>query len=198
MIWKNIKLKTNLRKLIKKNEEIEDIIVFGSLVRGKIKPNDIDIIVIFKNKVNKDIEYEIRKEIEKEYNNISIISKTKENILDEAFDARESILFEGISLLSDENLADKYGFSSLGMFKYKLTDFNSLKKTKFYHTLNGRSGKEGIVNKLDAIKISDNLIFVPIEKIEEFKEFLELWNINYTYIPTLIPKRLNKKSILEK
>ncbi len=198
MIWKNTELRNNLKNLVKKTKDVKDIIVFGSIVRGKIKPNDIDIIVIFNNKINKNVEYEIRKKLEKDYNNISIISKTRKSILEKNFDARESILFEGISLLSNKRLADKYGFSSLGMFKYEIKNFNPGKKTKFYYALNGRFGKEGVLKKLECIKISNNLVLTPLFNIEEFKEFLEFWGINYIYIPTLIPKRINKKNILEK
>ena len=198
MIWKNIRLKNNLKKLIKNVKELDDIIVFGSITRGKTKPKDIDILVLFKNKVDKDVEYMIRKELEKFYSNISIISKTRESLFDPSFDARESILFEGISLLSNKILANKYGLSALGMFKYNFKDWNQLKKIKFYHILNGRSGKAGLLLNLNCIRISDNLILVPIDKIEEFKEFLALWDLEYTYIPLLIPERLNKKNILEK
>jgi len=67
MILKNTKLKNKLIKLAGKQQEVADILVFGSVVRGKEKPNDIDILVIFESKVDKDIEYQIRK-ILGEYN----------------------------------------------------------------------------------------------------------------------------------
>ena len=60
MIWKNILLKNKLREIAKKNSEIEDIILFGSIVRCKEKPNDIDILLLFKNKIDKEIEYDVR------------------------------------------------------------------------------------------------------------------------------------------
>ena len=44
-------------------EEIEDIILFGSIQRAKDSPRDIDVLVIFKNKVNKNIEQEIKNTI---------------------------------------------------------------------------------------------------------------------------------------
>lgn len=189
-----MKLRNNLKKLIK---DVEDIIIFGSVVRGKNKPQDIDVVVVFKNKVNKDMEYKIRKELEKNYNNISIISKTQKDLLSNAFDAREGILFEGISLLSGEIISNKYGFSSLGMFKYNFKGWDQLRKTKFYYALNGRMGQKGILESLECVKLSDNLILAPLNKIEDVKEFLDSWSIEYKYIPILLPKRLNKKSILE-
>lgn len=194
MIWEDIKLRNNLKKLI---NDVDDIIVFGSIVRGKNKPQDIDVVVVFKNKVNKNMEYKIRKELEKNYNNISIISKTKKYLLSNDFDAREGVLFEGISLLSGEMINNNYGFSSLGMFKYNFKGWDQLKKTKFYYALNGRADHKGILESLECIKLSDNLILAPLNKVESVKEFLDSWNIEYKYIPILLPKRLNRKNILE-
>lgn len=198
MILKNIKLKNKLKQIVKESAELEDIILFGSVVRGKDKPNDIDILVLFRNKVNKNEEYKIRKELEKEYKSVSVVSKTKKGALEESFDARESLLFEGISLLSKKNLARTYGFVSLGMFKYSFKNWSKLKKTKFYYALNGRDGKEGMGDILDCIKLSDNILLVPIDKIEPLREFLESWSLEYIYVPIMIPKRLSRKSILQK
>ena len=154
-------------------------------------------MVLFKKAVNKNAEYKIRKELEKYYKNISIISKTKNSVIEPTFDARESILFEGISLISRKNLAKQYGFDSLGMFKYDLKKLNNTGKTKFYYALNGRSGSQGILDILNGIKLSDNIIFTNIDKIEPMKEFLDSWKINYIYTPLLIPNRMNNKKILQ-
>ena len=185
---------TRLKNKIKQHPEIDDIILFGSLVRGKEKPNDIDILIIFKDKINKEIELEIKKTFKEK---ISIISKTKKLVLEESFDARESILFEGKSFLDDKTLAEKYGYSSLGMFKYNFKDWTNVQRTKFYYALNGRGKSKGISQKLNSIKLSDRIIVLPLNKIEPFREFLESWEIEYKYIPMLIPNRLNKKKLLE-
>ena len=197
MILKDTKLRNNLKALADKNRDIADILIFGSTIRGKEKPNDIDVIGLFKDKIKKETEYAIRKELEKNYKNVSITSKTEKTSLDKAFDARESLLFEAQSLITEKNLAEEYGFHSFGMFKYNFGNWDKLKKTKFYYALNGRGNKEGIASMLNCIKLSDSLILAPLEKIEAFKEFLDSWGINYKYIPILLPERLSKKKILE-
>ena len=197
MILTDMVLKKALKKLIEKEKEVHDIVVFGSIVRGKEKPRDIDVLVIFKKNINKEIEYQVRKEIEKRYEAVSIISKTETTLFDPAFDARESILFEGKSLLTGVTLGEHYGYASLGMFKYQFKDWTKLQKTKYYYALNGRDGKKGIAQELGCVKLSDGIILVPLYNIEEFRSFLESWKINFLYIPTLIPERLNKKGILE-
>ncbi len=193
MTWKNTILKNKIRKY----SEIEDILIFGSTVRGKENPNDTDIMIIFKTTVDKNTEYKIKKELEKQYKNISIISKTKKTVLEPTFDARESILSEAISLVTGKNLANKYGFSSLGLFKYNIKGWSNVQKTKFYYALNGRTSKDkGIVQDLNCIKLADNIILAPLDKIEPLREFLDFWKINYTYTPILIPERMNSKKIL--
>jgi len=197
MISKNMEFRNKLKNIARSLPGLEDIILFGSAVRGKTNPKDIDVIILFKKNVDKNAEYKIRKELERHYKNISIISKTVRSVLEPTFDARESILFEGISILSGKRLSETQGFSPLGMFKYDIKNWNNLKRTKFYYALNGRSGKGGILQSLDCIKLSDNIILTNLEHVDQIKEFLDSWNLTYIYIPTLIPSRLNKKSILQ-
>ena len=197
MILKNTALKSKLKTIIKQMPEVKDILVFGSIVRGKENPDDIDILVIFKNKVNKEEEYVIRKELEKYAPAISIISKTEETMLDSSFDARESVLFEAISMFDEKTAAEKYGFCSLGMFKYNTHQLTNVQKTQFYYALNGRNNQKGIAEQMECIKLSDNVILVPLKNIDKIKEFFETWHMTYLYIPTLIPLRLHKKALLE-
>lgn len=197
MILKNTKLRNRLKEILKRNKEVEDILLFGSAARGKENPADFDILVMFKEKIDKNVEHSIRKELEKEYDNISIISKNKDTALEPSFDARESIMFEGKSILTGKNIAKTYGFDSLGMFKYGFKGWTKVKRIKFYHALNGRDKKGGILQSLNCIKASDGIILAPIDKIEPMRSFLDSWKIDYKYIPILIPERLNKKQILE-
>ncbi len=196
MILQNIKLKNELKKITKDHLKVIDVLVFGSTVRGKSHPSDIDILLLFKEKVDKNIEYLVRNILQKYAKNLSLISKTEKTVVDAAFDARESMLFEAKSLLTGKNLAQQYGFSSFGMFKYHFSHWSKLQKTKFYYALNGR-GKKGIAESFGCIKLSDSVMLVPLEHIEEFRSFLESWKIEYKYIPLVIPARLGRKSILE-
>lgn len=197
MISKDTRLRHELVKFVKAHPEVVDIVLFGSVVRGKEKPGDIDVLVIFRDKVDKEVEYSIRKKVEKAYANVSVISKTGEGVMDESFDARESVLVEGKSLVTGKDLAGGYGLVSFGMFKYHFKGWDKLRKTKFYYALNGRGGKEGIADSLGCIKLSDSVMLVPLAEVEEFREFLESWGgLEYVYIPTMIPERLAKRRVL--
>ncbi|MEW5896456.1 MAG: nucleotidyltransferase domain-containing protein [Nanoarchaeota archaeon] len=176
--------------------EIKDLIVFGSFMRGKLEPQDIDVLIIFKKKVDKDIEYEFKKLLLPTLKNVSLISKTEETYQEPSFDAREGILFEGYSLIKQGLIAAEFGFISLGLFFYSTKEMSNLNKTKFYYALNGRKPAKGIVEKLKGIKLSDNLIAFPLDKIEPAKAFFNFWKMEYRYVPTLIPQRLGRKEII--
>ena len=197
MIWTNTTLRRELKGIVKANPDIADVVLFGSIVRGKEKPTDIDVLVLFKSKIAKNKEYLVRKIVERYGKNIAIISKTISTVIESAFDARESILFEGVSLLSGKSLAEEQGFSSWGMFKYHFEGWTKLKKTKFYYALNGRNGKQGAAERHGCIKLSDQILLVPWSHIEPFRLFLEAWQLLHIYIPVLLPFRLARKDLLE-
>ncbi len=179
-------------------EAIFDIILFGSSVRGKVKPNDLDILILFDKKIDRDAEYEFKRKIGKFAENISLISKTKESVNDPAFPAREAILFEGYSLITKTQLASKWGFDPVGLFIYDTKPLKNTDKTRFYYALNGRRNALGIADSLKSTKLSDKILAVPLENIEEAKVFFDLWKIEYVYVPTLLPSRLAKGHIIGK
>ena len=53
-------LSKRTKDYLKKNDQITDVVMFGSFMRGKSEPNDIDILIIFKDKIDKDIEYGLK------------------------------------------------------------------------------------------------------------------------------------------
>jgi len=189
------KLSRVCKVFAKKHDSVKDIILFGSIMRGKEKPSDIDIMIVFIDSVNKSIEYELKQQLEK---NVSLISKTEKSYILESFDAREGILFEGFSLINNKPICSDFGFIAFGNFLYDTSKLNNTTKTRFYYALNGRNGSQGVASTLKAIKISDNNILVPVSQIETAKEFFDYWGIEYKYIPTLIPERLARASILAK
>lgn len=179
-------------------EDVNDIILFGSIMKGKQIPTDIDVLILFRKEINKEIEYDYKKQASKIFTNLSLISKTEDSLKEAYFSAREAILFEGYSLIRKKFIACESGFDSLGIFIYQTKQLSNVEKTKFYYAINGRRGSKGILDSLNAIKLSDNIIAVPLQEIEETKDFFASWKIEYTYTPSLIPSRLAKKHIIGK
>jgi predicted nucleotidyltransferase len=189
-LLKNTRFKSEINNFFKENKEsILDIIIFGSSVKGKEKPEDIDILVLYKDKKSIDLSYELKKRL-KGYK-VEIIDKTYKELFEESFKARESVLSEGYSLIYSRFLSQGLGYMNFILFKYELKGFNKSDRMRFYYSLYGR-GKEqkGMLKELDVIKFSETVLLCPVQNSEKIKEYLENWKIKFINFPIMIPGRL--------
>ena len=92
------KIKNKLKSLIK--NDILDIIIFGSAVKGKLNPNDIDIAMI-SNK--KDIETKLNEKF-----HISMI--TFEDFFTKPIPLINTLLREGFSVKHNKPLSETFNF----------------------------------------------------------------------------------------
>jgi predicted nucleotidyltransferase len=189
-------MKSLITKLVKDTKkipksilvEIDDIVLFGSTLKGKDNPKDIDILIIFKKKVNKEFEYNLKQIYN--LNKIQIESITLNEFYTENYIAKEGIFLEGYSLLHNKKINTLYGFNSIAFIKYDIQRLKGSARIKFYYALQGRNKNEGILKKLNAKRFSNNVIIIKYSRIEIIKEFFEYWKLDYKIIPTLIPQRL--------
>jgi predicted nucleotidyltransferase len=195
-LLKNKKFKSEINKLIKEKEEIVDIVLFGSVIRGKDKPNDIDILIIFNKKENLETSYILRKRLEKLGLKVNITTKSYDSLTSGDFKAKEDILSQGYSIAKNDFLSESFGYSNFILFKYSLTEFSNSKRIRFHYSLRGRYGNKGIIKELNAIKFSDSILLSTIQNSEEMKDFLELWGVNFVSMPILIPTRSRKLMLL--
>jgi predicted nucleotidyltransferase len=189
-LLKNTRFKREIKFFFKKNNEILDIILFGSSIKGKDKPNDIDLLIIYKTKKDLDTSYELRKKLNKLGFNVSISDKTYKTLIDGNFKPVEEVFSEGYSLIYDKFIANGIGYFNLSLFKYNLKPLNKSQRMRFYYSLYGRDKKGGIVKEFNLIKFSDTLLLCPTENMEKLKEFFESWKIETINFPIMIPSRL--------
>lgn len=180
-----------------KNKKVFDIIIFGSAVRGKENPSDIDILIVFSSKEDIDLVYGIRKELEKTCFNFQVIGKSYADVLSPNFTAREGILSEGYSLKNNNFISNLFGYSGFVLFKYSLHGLSNSEKMRFYYSLYGRGKGKGVLEHFEAIKFSDSSILSFIQNAEEIRLFLESKKILFKEVPVLIPSRLSTKKFLE-
>lgn len=167
------------------NKKIWDIILYGSLARGKEKINDIDIVIVLKS--NEKLSYKIDlaqavkealiiedEKIELDMKCIDIDDLTNPNNL-----ARQGIITEGFSLVRDVPLSDMFGFRSYGLFTYTLQGKTATEKRIFSYILSGRYGSNGIIKNLGIKIIGKGTIAVPIRHYEEIVDFLEGQKIKF-------------------
>jgi len=180
-----------LKKYLKdeKRENIFDIIIFGSLVKGKLSPRDIDILVIFLQgtlKERLDIIQEIKSRLKAKIDsNIDIKQALLKDLFSPEFLARTGILLEGFSIFNNKKFCQTLGFESFTLFWYNLNGLTHSQKVKFDYILAGRNQK-GIIELLNGKRLANGVIKIQIENSLEFEEILKNNKINYS-----------KKNILE-
>jgi len=179
-------LKSESKKI--KDKNIFDIVVYGSFVKSKEEPRDIDILIIFKEKsFNERIEIaqKFKERIKTKIKNPDVKTVNLTELFDPTFLAKQSIFTEGYSLLHNMPFSARMGFKGYSLFTYSLKNLNHNEKTKFTYSLIGRKS-EGMIKKLNAVPLGKGAVIVPIEKSIIFEEFLNKWKVNYKMRQALI------------
>ena len=165
----------------KADKTIFDIVLYGSVAKGRTYPADIDIIVIFRKGTLKErlqkiqsIKQKIR--VEKK---VDIKGILWEELFQEQFFARSGIILEGISLFDGKPFSHKIDFKGFVLFVYDLRDKSHTEKVKFNYVLSGRKDI-GMVKRLEGKHIAPSVIQIPVKNSLEFEEVLKRHNINYS------------------
>ncbi len=172
-------------RLKTRNEAIFDIAVYGSYIRGKKKPNDIDFAIILEKGISENekllLSQEFRTFLEKEKTGINadVQIVSFKDFVSQTFMARQGILAESYLILHQKSLSELLGFKTFTLFIFSLQGMPNSKKTIFSYALNGRRGSKGIRESLCCEHIGSGVIKVPVEFSEEFKLFLETHKIKY-------------------
>jgi predicted nucleotidyltransferase len=166
-------LKQTCKTFLKKENDLEDIVVFGSMARKKTKPNDIDIALIFRDKVNKNLKQIISKKIK----NSHVIELTLKNISKQTL--WKTLLHEGISIKYNKKISVLFGFKTKILLWYSLEKINKSQKVRFSYALKGRDGKSGLLKKYKGKHLGKGSIMIPIEGDDEFREFFINWKVPF-------------------
>ena len=147
-----------------------DIVLFGSVVKEKEIAEDIDIAVIFKDKIDNSLLEKIRKldsKIHVDY--LRLTELYSESLW-------RTLIREGFSVVFNKELSSVFGFKSYGLYTYDLTKVK--RKSRFSQVLMGYKA-ESVLEKVNGTILKPGVILVPIEKVELFRSFLERWNVRY-------------------
>ncbi|HDR53804.1 MAG TPA: hypothetical protein ENN60_04035 [archaeon] len=144
---------------------VVDVIVFGSSVRGKDKPGDLDVCVVWQGKAGRTP---------------GAIDLSYEELFSPAFLAREDILADGFSLRLGKTLSEAFGYQTFHSFSYSLGKMDYNTRARFHAAM------RKTVNELGMLKLKA-LVLVPVEKVERFREFLTYWKIDFRESRVLFP-----------
>lgn len=161
-----LKAKHKLSKLLK-DKEILDIIVFGSAIKGKASPNDIDIAIISDKSFSPGIEgYHVSQISPREF----FLSHPT---------LASTLLKEGYSLKHNCFLSEKLRFKPRILFSYSLSDLSASKKVQFVNILRGKSGTKGLIEESKGEWLANQVFVLPIENDYLFEKLFQNFNIKY-------------------
>ncbi|MBI5871457.1 nucleotidyltransferase domain-containing protein [archaeon] len=189
MLCYSKKMSKNLNKYLKEKlkgtdlREIVDIFLFGSTVKGKEFPRDIDLCVIFRKNVLEDVTKSIENKL-KEFN-VHISFLGVDNFFRKPHSLIKTLLVEGKSILSGKPLIQNFGFSSAVLYSYDLSGLKPSEKVRFIYLMKGRKA-EGMVKKMNGEWITDSCFIIPIEKDSEMLVILKKWAISFKRKEVLI------------
>ena len=169
-----------IKPWIQKHKVI-DVIIFGSFMRGKFSPRDIDICIIINDTdEKKSIDLvnslgELTDELEYEFH-INILTSSafvSGNTL------ARTILNQGYSIRKNKSFASVLGFKNKSLFAYTLKHFSSSKRVKFHYLLKGRYGAKGVLAEAEGEFLGTGTIIIPAEKEDFLKEIFDKWDVKY-------------------
>ena len=182
MLYYSKKMPKKLSKYLKEKlkgidlTEIADIFLFGSAVKGKEFPKDIDICIIFRKQISKEIINEIENKLKNL--NIHISYLTTDNFFKKPHSLIKNLLLEGISILTQKPFIKNFGFVSYVLYSYKLSKLKLSEKVKFIYLLKGRR-TQGIIEKMNGEWMTDSCFIIPIQKDSEILIILKKWQIPF-------------------
>lgn len=178
---KNLEKYSAIKKECRKIHDynIVDILLFGSAARGRIEYGDVDICIIFRNKIDLSTASRLAGALDKERMKSHVSSIKVDEFFSKPHSLIRALMTEGISLLSGKKLSDNFGLDSHALYTYSLTSMKTVERVKFVFLLKGR-GKKGIIEKNDGFFLAPSCFIVPIRNDGEIKEILDAWNVKYT------------------
>lgn len=165
-------IKSRLKKQLR-DKEIIDVILFGSAVKGKALPSDVDIAVVTKKDFKLDLQG-------------FHISVLKPEDFFSAPSLINTLLREGYSLKKDLSFSQIYKFSSRALFRYELVGLKPSIKVKIVNVLRGINEEKGLVKENGGEWLARQVFFVPVEREQVIEKFFLNFKVKFSKFFILI------------
>ncbi|WP_456326984.1 nucleotidyltransferase domain-containing protein [Palaeococcus sp. (in: euryarchaeotes)] len=177
------------REFASENPNVWDILLYGSVMKGKEKPNDVDIAVIAREGNPFEVSFEFKRLLEEKGLSPDEVD-VKGFLLDELFDENNlvsfALLVEGYSLLNGKFLHERLNAKGYFLFRFSYSSLSQSQKMRFLYAYRGRNGSPGLLKQTNAMELAPGVVLVPVGSVYKFKEFLSLWGLSYELAPVLI------------
>jgi len=176
---------SEIRKEIKqlreicKEKDIVDVVLSGC--SEKEKTSKIDLTIVFKDKktdYNNKILLKTKKIFNKKQVRVNINSLLANDLFKDSFYLR--LIQNGFSIKENKFISNTLNVETLILVTYDLKTLNHSKKTLFGYALKGRKGQKGFLDSLNGNAVGRNNVLIPINKLNELKEFLKTWQVKYS------------------
>jgi predicted nucleotidyltransferase len=147
--------------------EILDVILFGSYIKGKALPGDIDVVLITnENKIFDERGY-----------HLSCLSF--QDIFVKHHTLFNTLLREGFSVKYNSSFSELYGFKNKCLFFYELSGLTNSSKVKIVNLLRGNKEKKGYVEEKGGAWLANQIFTCPLGADKFFESFFESFKIKY-------------------
>jgi len=174
------KLKKNLQNLLKKERSLVDIFIFGSALKSKENPKDIDLVSFFRMKdyrVIEEVNYKIKKEGDRHKLNVHIEPLIVDDMLHS--EVYRNIIHEGFSIRYMQPVKQILNFGSFLLVTYHLKNKKPSEKVMFSYALFGRKKGGGILNEMGGKGLGKGSILVPVDREDIILSFFNQWNVAF-------------------
>ena len=160
-------LKEALRKLLKKYNGLEDIIIFGSYLKEKFMPEDIDIALVMETK-DYDLANKVNADILGVNAHITIVLLKEFYLQPESI--WKSLVAEGFSIKKNNFIRDIIKIKPVAIFSFKINKMNATEKMQF------NRGFRIVAEETNSLKIGAGCVIAPEDKSGRFNDFFETWS----------------------
>jgi len=174
-----LSIKSEIKQLkeICKEREVIDVVLSG--YDKKEKASKIGLVIIFKdnNSHAKNILLKLKEIFNKKQLRVNINSLLADDLFKDSLYLR--LIQNGFSIKENKLINKILDVETLVLLTYDLKTLNHSKKTLFGYALKGRKGQKGFLDLLNGNTVGRNNVLIPINKLDELKEFLKTWQVKY-------------------
>ncbi len=173
----NIKSEIKQLKEICKEKEVIDIILLQ--YSGKEKTSKINLAIIFKdNNHDKNILVKVKEIFNKKQIKVNIMFLLADDMFKDSLYLK--LIQNGFSIKNNKIINKTLNVETIILLTYDLKTLNHSKKTLFGYALKGRTGQKGFLDSLNGNVVGRNNVLIPINGLDELKDFLNTWQIKYS------------------
>ncbi len=165
-------------KEICREKDVVDVVLLGC--SEKEKTSKIDLTIVFKDNNNhtKNILLKVKGIFNKKQARVNINFLMADNLFKDSLYLR--LIQNGFSIKGNKFINKALNVETLILLTYDLKTLDHSKKTLFGYALKGRKGQQGFLDSLNGCAVGRNNVLIPIDKLNELKEFLQTWQVKYS------------------